>query len=104
MARNRIVIDVATGSQTVVPYTAQEEADAGAIKAADDLARAPIIADQVRVAAVKANARRIALVTAIQGSDDAGVISYVNTKVTDLASAKVLLTDLALLVAGVIRS
>ncbi len=69
-----------------------------------DALYAPAIADAAKVAAVKANARRVALITAIQNSDDAGVISYVNTKVTDLASAKVLLTDLALLVAGVIRS
>lgn len=64
----------------------------------------PPTPDAVRITAIKANARRQALVTAIQGSDDAGVIRYVNTKVTDLPSAKVLLTDLALLVAGVIRS
>jgi len=104
MSRNHIVLNLLTGQQSVVPYTVDEEAAADAANAADVAAQAPVMADAARVAAIRANARRQALIAAIMQTDDAGILTYINNNVTDLASAKVMLANIALLVAGVIRS
>ncbi len=55
MTRTHTVVDLATGQQTEVPYTPQEEIDADAAKAAYDLAQAPIITAQQRAAAFLAD-------------------------------------------------
>lgn len=64
----------------------------------------PPTAEQQRVSALKANARRKALVTAIQGSDDAQLITFLTNNITDLPTARTQIINLALLVAAAIRS
>ncbi len=61
-------------------------------------------ADQIRAAAWLADADRQNLITQIANATPAQVKAYVNTNVTDLASAKVLLTKIILLVGMTIRS
>ena len=80
--------DVVTAFKAAFPYVAP-------------LPSAP---EQTRVAAINGNSRRKALVTAIQGSDDAALITFLQNKITDLPTARTVLIDLALLVAGVIRN
>lgn len=62
-----------------------------------------IDAETLRIAAILANPRRQALLTAALNTDDAGIINYINSNVTDLASARTMLANLALLILGVIR-
>lgn len=61
-------------------------------------------AEQTRVLAILANPRRQALLTAALATDDQGIINYINAQVTDLASAKVMLTNIALILLAVVRS
>ena len=62
-----------------------------------------IDAETLRIAAIFANPRRQALLAAALNTDDAGIINYINSNVTDLASARTMLANLALLILGVIR-
>lgn len=105
MARTHIVVDLKTGQQSVVPYTTEEEAQADLDKAADDAAQAPLIIQQQRIAAVKLNARRQALVTAIQNNDDVGLIAAAQARYPSLTGdAAKFAVDVLLLIAGQIRS
>lgn len=100
MARNHIVTDVTTGLTTVVPYTAQEEIDADAAKAADDLAQAPIIAEQVRRAALKGNARAVVLINALTTKDDVALNAAVTARYPGLTGdALKAVQDIALVLA-----
>lgn len=65
---------------------------------------APPTPDQLRILAILGNQRRQALVTAALATDDAGIINYINSNVTDLPSARTMLANLALLVLAVIRA
>lgn len=104
MARTHIVID-ATGTITTVPYTPQEEADADAQKAADDLAQAPMIAQQQKVSAIRINARRQALLNAIITEDDVALIADINARYPSLpANAIKAIVDIFLLISPIIRS
>lgn len=105
MARTHIVVDVTTGQLTSVPYTAAEEAQADIDKAADDAVQAPLILQQQRTNAVKLNARRQALVAAIQNNDDAGLIAAAQARYPSLSGdAAKFAVDVLLLIAGQIRS
>lgn len=105
MTRFRRVLDLTKGTISDVPYTLQEEADADAAKAADDLDQAPVLLQQQRTAAVRANARRQMLVTAIQNNDDAGLITAMQARYPGLTGdAAKFAVDVTLLVAGVIRN
>jgi hypothetical protein len=105
MTRSRLVCDFNTGGQTVVPYTADEETAADADNAAWTIAQAPITADQQRVATLRLNARRQALITAIQNNDDAGLIAAAQARYPSLSGdAAKFVADMILLVAAVIRS
>lgn len=70
-----------------------------------DAVYAPAIAEQQRLAAVKLNARRKALVTAIQNNDDAGLIAAAQARYPSLTGdAAKFAVDVLLLIAGDIRS
>lgn len=60
--------------------------------------------DQKRVIAILANPRRQALLAAALQTDDAGIISYIEAQVTDLASAKKMLENIALILLAVVRN
>jgi hypothetical protein len=105
MARSRIIVDLSSGGQSIVPYTAQEESAADAAKAADDVVQAPIIADQQRVAAIKANARTTAIVNALTTKDDVGLIAAVQNRYPSLAGDGLkAVTDIALALATIYRA
>lgn len=67
------------------------------------LPTAPPTADDVRDEALLADTDRQAIITAIRNATPAQIKTYVNNNVTDLASARVMLRNLALLVALAIR-
>lgn len=105
MARNRIVIDLVTGKQSVVRYTPEEEAQADLDKAVDDAAQTPIIADQQRIAAIRANARTAAIVNALTTKDDIGLIAAVQNRYPSLSGDGLkAVTDIALALATIYRA
>lgn len=63
----------------------------------------PLTADEVRDDALIADTDRQTIVNAIRNATPAQIKNYVNNNVTDLASARVMLRNLALLVAMVVR-
>lgn len=60
-------------------------------------------ADQVRDEALLADADRQALLAAIRNATPAQIKTYINNNVTDLASARTMLTRIALLIALIVR-
>lgn len=113
MARSRIVIVlpheivdpesgetvVVPGSQSVVLFSAQEEAQADIDKTADDAAQVPIVAAQTRKDAFKADANYQALLAQLKQATPAQVQTYITNNVTDLASARAMLVKFALVLA-----
>lgn len=66
---------------------------------------APGIAQQARISAVRLNARRQALITAIQNNDDVGLIAAAQARYPSLTGdAAKFAADVILLIAGQIRS
>lgn len=63
----------------------------------------PLTADELRDEALIADVDRQAIVAAIRNATPAQIKAYVNNNVTDLASARAMLRNLALLVALTIR-
>lgn len=63
----------------------------------------PPTQNEQNTASVKANARRQALVAAIKSANDAQLLTYVQNNTDTNAKMRILLGDLVLLVAGVIR-
>ena len=103
MARTRIVKDLSTKELVVVPYTAQEEAEADAVFAADELAQAPIRADEQRRTAIKSNSRRQVIMNFINTHTDAEIEAYALAASNTQAKASRLLADIALIIAGSLR-
>lgn len=99
MTRTRTVIDATTGDQTTVPYTPQEETDADAAKAADDLVQAPIIANQQRRVGLSADPNFTALMTQAASSTNAQIDTWLTNNVTTLPQARTVLGALIKIVA-----
>lgn len=90
---NRIVINVTTGEQTVVPLTAEEIADAQARTAAE--ATSPARLAEEAASAAKAYAGADAVVQYLRDHTPAECEAYVMANVTDLPSARALLAKFA---------
>lgn len=93
---SRIVFDLKTGQQVVVPLTPEEEADAVARTAAEQAEQAPIIAARSALIAAKAEAQADNIVQYLRDHTPAECAQYVQDNVTDLASAKAFLKKVAI--------
>lgn len=93
---SRIVFDLKTGQQVVVPLTPEEEADAVARTAAEQAEQAPIIASRAALIAAKSEAQADNIVQYLRDHTPAECAQYVQGNVTDLASAKAFLKKVAI--------
>lgn len=93
---NRIVFDLKTGQQVVVPLTPEEEADAVARTAAEQAEQAPIIAARSVLIAAKTEAQADNIVQYLRDHTPTECEQYVQNSVTDLASAKAFLKKVAI--------
>ncbi len=105
MTRFARTIDLATGVETLVPFTPQEEAGADAAKAADDLDQISIVAEKQRRAVIRANARTAALINALTTQNDTGLIAAVAARYPGLTGDGLkAVTDIALVLAYTYRN
>lgn len=93
---SRIVFDLKTGQQVVVPLTAKEEADAVARTAAEQAEQAPIIASRAALIAAKAEAKADNIVQYLRDHTPAECAAYVQDNVNTLADAKTILGKFAM--------
>lgn len=93
---SRIVIDVKTGEQSIVPLTPEEEADAASRTAAEIAENAPREAARQALVAAKAEAKADIIVQYLRDHTPAECAQYVQDNVTDLASAKAFLKKVAI--------
>lgn len=87
------------GAWTNVPYTPAEEAAADLLKQADDLAQAPIIAEQQRRDGLAASADYTDLLNRAKTASSAQIDTWLTANVTNLAQARVVLGAIIKLIA-----
>lgn len=76
---NKIVIDVQTGEQSVIPLTPEEEADAAARTAAEEAIEAPKRAELAAQQALRAETKATAMFAAIQTATLTQINDWIDT-------------------------
>lgn len=76
---NKIVVDVKTGEQTVVPLTPEEEADALARSAAEEAIEAPKRDERAAIKQLHIDAKATAMYAAIQTATLTQIDNWIDT-------------------------